>query len=142
MSACSGRRSTPGPSPLVAFGRSLLKSKRIDLVGWGEAGPWVVLAKALAGDAVTKTAADLNQFRFETVKTTDDPMMLPGAVKYGGLPAFAALCAPGELYLHNAPASAVKEPDWVGSVYRAAGASAERQPDQATPQKVVAWLLR
>ena len=24
-------------------------------------------------------------------------MMLPGAVKYGGLPAFLALCAPGEV---------------------------------------------
>jgi len=26
------------------------------------------------------------------VTTTADPMMLPGALKYGGLPAFAALC--------------------------------------------------
>ena len=28
-------------------------------------------------------------------------MMLPGALKYGGLPALAALAAPGELYVHN-----------------------------------------
>ncbi len=60
-----------------------------------------MLAKALAGDAVAKTAADLNQFRFESIKETADPMMLPGAVKYGGLPAFLALCAPGEVFVHN-----------------------------------------
>ena len=41
------------------------------------------------------------QLRFQNVRTTDDEMMLPGALKYGGLPAFAALCAPAELYVHN-----------------------------------------
>ena len=51
---------------------------------------------------MTKTSADLAGFRFEQVKDTGDEMMLPGALKYGGLPAFAALSAPGKLYLHNA----------------------------------------
>src|SRR5262249_7770473 len=73
----------------------------VHLVGWGEMGVVAVLARALAGDAVAKTAADLDQFRFENVKDTGDPMILPGAVKYGGLPAFLALCAPGELLIHN-----------------------------------------
>src|SRR5262249_54553680 len=52
---------------LISFGKTIVKAKRVDLVGWGEAGPWVVLAKALAGDAVTKTAVDLNQFRYESI---------------------------------------------------------------------------
>src|SRR5262249_40135911 len=60
-----------------------------------------VLARALAGDAIGRTAADLDTFRFESVKAGDDLMMLPGVLKYGGLGAFAALCAPGELLLHN-----------------------------------------
>lgn len=82
---------------VIAFGQTMLKTKTLDLVGWGEAGPWTVLAKALAGDAVRKTAVDLNQFSFEKVTMMNDPMMLPGALKYGGLPSFLALCAPGEL---------------------------------------------
>lgn len=126
----------------VAFGRSQLKSKRIDLVGWGEAGPWVVLAKALAGDAVTRTAADLNQFRFEGVKTTDDPMMLPGAVKYGGLPAFLALCAPGEVLAHNHKGTSSGQLS--KAAYDAAGAGDKltRVDDKLPPEKVAQWLAR
>ncbi len=127
---------------LVAFGKSLLKSKRVDLVGWGEAGPWVVLAKALAGDAVTKTAADLNQFRFESITATDDPMMLPGAVKYGGLPAFLALCAPGAILTHNHRGTATgKLPK---AAYDAAGAGEQlvRANEKWEPAKVVEWLVK
>jgi len=61
-------------------------------VGLSKAGPWALLARALAGKAVDRTFADLDWFRFGDVTTTADPMMLPGALKYGGLPAFAALC--------------------------------------------------
>ncbi|MCI0705848.1 MAG: hypothetical protein L0241_32710, partial [Planctomycetia bacterium] len=86
---------------LVGFGTVTLKAKVIHLVGWNEFGIVAILAKALAGDVVAKTAADLNQFRFENITDTADPMMLPGAVKYGGLPAFLALCAPGEVLAHN-----------------------------------------
>ena len=126
----------------VAFGRSLLKAKRIDLVGWGEAGPWVVLAKALAGDAVTRTAADLNQFRFESIKTTDDPMMLPGAVKYGGLPAFLALCAPGEVLAHNHKGTSSGKLS--KAAYDAAGAGDKltRVDEKLPPEKVAQWLAR
>jgi dienelactone hydrolase len=125
---------------LVAFGRSVLKSKRVDLVGWGEAGPWVVLAKALAGDAVAKTAADLNQFRFESIQATDDPMMLPGAVKYGGLPAFLALCAPGAVLAHNHKGTATGR--LARAAYEAAGAagSLTRSEEQLPPEKVAEWL--
>jgi dienelactone hydrolase len=85
----------------VAYARSLQIAKAVDLAGFEEAGPWVVLARALCGDAVDRTVADAQHFHFDSVKAVTDPMMLPGAHKYGGLPAFAALCAPGELYLYN-----------------------------------------
>ena len=127
---------------LVAFGRSVLKSKRIDLVGWGEAGPWVILARALAGDAVTRTAADMSQFRFETVKATDDPMMLPGAAKYGGLPAFLALCAPGEVLIHNHRGTSSGKLS--KAAYDAAGAADKmtRVNEKLPPEKVAEWLVR
>ena len=87
----------------VLFARDMLKAKTIHLVGWEGAGPWVAAARALCGDAVARTAIDLNQFRFENIKDVTDENLLPGAVKYGGLPAFLALCAPGEVFAHNHP---------------------------------------
>jgi len=78
----------------VLFARDMLHAKAIHLVGWEGAGPWVAAARALCGDAVARTAVDLNQFRFETIKDVADENLLPGAVNYGGVAAFLALCAP------------------------------------------------
>jgi dienelactone hydrolase len=116
--------------------------KRIRLVGFGQAGPWVLLARALSGDAVARTAVDANQFDFDQVKTTSDEMMLPGALKYGGMASFAALCAPGELYLHNVRAS--PRNDWIKDAYKAAGAAdhLKLQTEKASDDKVIEWLLR
>lgn len=84
----------------VAFVKSHPRTKKIHLVGFEKAGPWAVLARGLCGDAVEKTAADLNQFAFQTIKSADDEMMLPGAIKYGGMQSFMRLCPPG-LFIHN-----------------------------------------
>lgn len=127
---------------LIAFGKSMLKATTIHLVGWGEMGVVAVLAKALAGDAVARTAADLNQFRFENIKDTADPMMLPGAVKYGGLPAFLALCAPGAVFIHNHRGTASgKLPR---AAYEAAGASDNltRATEKVDGMKIVEWLIK
>lgn len=94
----------------VGFARTVLKAKTVHVVGWDEFGPVAVLAKAAAGDAVAKTAADLSGFRFEAVTATDDPMMLPGAVKYGGLPAFLTLYAPGKVLAYNGAGREEKSP--------------------------------
>ena len=114
----------------------------VHLVGWGEMGPVVVLAKAIAGDRVAKVAADLNQFRFENVKDVADPMMLPGAVKYGGLPAFLALCAPGEVLAHNTAGTATGR--LAKAAYAAAGAADKltHSHDKWDDLKVVEWLLK
>jgi dienelactone hydrolase len=124
----------------VAFARGRKETKKVNLVGWEKAGPWAMLARALCGDAVTRTAADGDGFRFEEVRATDDERMLPGALKYGGLPALAALAAPGELFVYRQGS-----PDrWLKDVYAAAGAAdkyttrADKQPEE----KVLAWLLR
>ena len=73
--------------------------RKLHLVGTGEAGPWVILARALAGDDVTRSIADLNGFAFSRITRMDDPMLLPGALKYGGLGGLAALAVPGEIVL-------------------------------------------
>ncbi len=119
----------------------MLKAKSISIVGWGEMGPVAVIAKALAGDAATKLAADMNQFRFENVKETSDPMMLPGAVKYGGMGAFLALCAPGAALVHNHRGTATGKV--AESAYEVAGAKDKltRFADKLDDMKVIEWLL-
>jgi dienelactone hydrolase len=116
-------------------------TKDIRLVGWGGCGPVAVLAKAICGDAVTRLAADANQFRFESVKSLADPMMLPGAVKYGGLPAFLALCAPSPVLVHNHNGTASGQ--LAKAAYDAAGAGdkLDRSPEAWPAEKVAAWLV-
>jgi dienelactone hydrolase len=126
----------------VAFVQGHEKTKTVHLVGWEKAGPWALLARALCGDAVARTAADGDGFRFDNVTTPGDEMLLPGAVKYGGLPAFTALCAPAELYLHHHQGTGSGK--WVKEAYEAAGQGGrlERLSEKAPPEKVAEWLLK
>jgi dienelactone hydrolase len=124
----------------VAFARGHEKTKTVTLAGFDGSGPWVLLARALCGDAVTRTAADANAFRFDGLRDTNDPMLLPGAVKYGGLPALAGLCAPGEVYVHNERGTGLD--GWTRDVYQAMPGKLELIEDKASPETVVAWLLR
>jgi len=125
----------------VAFAKGIKGTKNVDLVGFGKAGPWVALARGLCGDAVARTAADLDQFRFDSILSMNDEMMLPGALKYGGMPALTALAAPHEVYLHNT--SGVSD-SWLRSAYKAAGQSGNLnwREEQAEDRQVVDWLLR
>jgi hypothetical protein len=85
---------------MLAFAKTMLKAKTIDLVGWKDAGPWAALAAALAGDTITRCAVDANGFNFARLKDFNDPMMLPGVMKYGGLPAMLEAIAATTL-VHN-----------------------------------------
>jgi dienelactone hydrolase len=126
----------------VAMVKGNEKTKKIHLVGFDKAGPWVALARGLCGDAVSRTAVDMDQFRFELVKGLYDEMMLPGAVKYGGLPVLSGLAAPGELYLHNHKGTASGK--WTKDIYTVAGAAdkLQRSPEQLPAEKVAEWLVR
>ncbi|HEY7157919.1 MAG TPA: alpha/beta hydrolase family protein [Gemmataceae bacterium] len=126
----------------TAFAKGHEKTKTVHLIGFEKAGPWVLLARGLCGGAVARTAADVNGFRFENVRTTTDEMMQPGGLKYGGLPALAALAAPGELYDHNHQGTGFGH--WLRAVYQAAGALEKRQgpAEKVADEKVVEWLMR
>ena len=73
------------------------------LVGTGGAGTWVMLARAVMSQTQAKsfgrglTIADIDGFAFSKITRRDDPMLLPGALKYGGLGGLAALAAPARL---------------------------------------------
>ncbi|MDB5297553.1 MAG: hypothetical protein JWO31_3536, partial [Phycisphaerales bacterium] len=84
---------------VVAMTRGWGRTTSVRLLGTGRAGPWAVLARAAAGTAVDTLAADVGGFDFDQVTTADDEMLLPGAIKYGGLYGFAALCDRGQTRL-------------------------------------------
>jgi hypothetical protein len=125
---------------VVSFARTMLKVKTLRMIGWGEAGVASVIAKAVAGDAIDKLAADLNQFRFEAIKDTKDPMLLPGAVKYGGVPAFLGLCAPSPVFAYNHRGTGTGQVS--RQLYEAAkaGDRLKREPGMADPKAVAEWI--
>jgi dienelactone hydrolase len=126
----------------LAFAKGHEKVKTVHLVGFEKAGPWVLLARGLCGDAVARTAADFDDFRFDKVRTTSDGMMLPGGLKYGGLPALASLAAPAELYVHHHQGTGSGH--WLKPVYEAAGAmdKLQRSSEKMADAAVVEWMMR
>jgi hypothetical protein len=126
----------------VAYARGLEGMKAVQLVGWDAAGPWVCLARGLCGDAVARTAADFDGFRYDKVIAMSDEMMLPGAVKYGGLPALTAVAAPAAMYLHHHQSTGSGQ--WLKAAYEASGKPQllERLSEKATPDAVVDYLVK
>ncbi len=122
----------------IAF-TQMLNSKAKHLIGWGEFGPIAIVARAAAGDAIAKLAADANRFQFAELKKPTDPMMLPGALKYGDLPAFVALGAPGRSYVHN---SGCAEENAGTMTYKALGKNKEltfTRP-KSSDEEVANWV--
>ena len=114
----------------------------VSLVGVGSAGPAVLLANSLCGNTVTRCAADASKFNFANVTKTGDPMMLPGALKYGGLDCLASLNAPCPLLIHNSEGSALGH--WLQAAYKASGhpENLELKTEAQTPAEVMAWLVQ
>jgi dienelactone hydrolase len=127
---------------VVAFAQKEMKPDSINLLGLERSGPWALLARALCGDAVRRTLVDANRFDFAQVNSTDDEMMLPGALKYGGLTTAAGLCAPAELFIHNAGHKSINGAAM--KAYRTAGVAVRLaiSPDKVDREKIADWLLR
>ncbi|HVA47202.1 MAG TPA: acetylxylan esterase [Pirellulales bacterium] len=129
---------------LVAFAKlNEHKPERVDLVGMNGAGPWVAAAAALAGPAIDHVAIDTAGFRFQRLSSFDDPAFLPGAVKYGDIPALLALSAPRPLWLAGEKGEAAA---LVRKSYAAAGQPAKLVESAGEPSSAVLeavnWLLK
>ncbi len=87
----------------------LARSEKLDfdkriLVGTGDAGVWQLLAQAVnQSEKNYQTIVDLSGFSFEDVTTVDHPNLLPGALKYGGLPGLARLIKSSPLAIYGIP---------------------------------------
>ena len=102
---------------VFAFVRADDRAKQLHVVGLGGAGPHVALASAIAGGAVNRRVIDTEGFRFDSITSFRDPAFLPGAVKYGDLPAMLSLSAPHPLTLLGEDGAV---PELVDRVYDAA----------------------
>ncbi|CAN5145395.1 hypothetical protein BH10PLA2_BH10PLA2_06240 [soil metagenome] len=118
------------------------EGEKVSLAGFGAAGPIVLLANSLCRDSVSRCAADANQFNFHKVTKTDDPMMLPGALKYGGLDCLASLNAPTPLLIHNSKGSDLGK--WLKAAYAAGGKpdNLSLKTEKLEPMQMVEWLLK
>ncbi|PAY18982.1 acetylxylan esterase [Rhodopirellula sp. SM50] len=73
-------------------------NQHVHLVGiGGHAGAIAAAARSQAGDAVGRTFIDTKGFRFASLQRQDDPMFVPGAVKYLDVDGLLSLCVAGAL---------------------------------------------
>jgi hypothetical protein len=88
----------------------------------------VAAAVSQSGSAVASTFVDLKGFRFESIRKHDDPMFVPGSVKYLDVDGLLSLCAPARLTVVGRAESKIAR-----SVYDAADATdrlSYLKPDQ------------
>lgn len=86
---------------MIAFCKhSKYEPAGVHVIGIGKtAGPIAAAAAFQAGSAVNKIAIGTAGFRFAALTDAYDPMLLPGAVKYGDVPGLLSLLAPHPLWL-------------------------------------------
>jgi hypothetical protein len=111
--------------------------RKVHLVGLNGAAAHAIVAAAIAGRQLASLAVDTQQFRFATITGIRDPHLLPGAVKYGDLPALLALCAP----LPSAIAGESEDSLPVALAAWKAAASHLRLLPTATPESLAEFVI-
>jgi hypothetical protein len=114
----------------------------IKLVGTGDAGLWTLLARPFAGSAIQSCVADLKGFGFGSVTAFDDPRMLPGGLKYGGVGGLLAWGAPSGLTVYGTEGTPEAELKALSAVYSAAKGTLKLVPTSLTDDEVVKVLTK
>jgi hypothetical protein len=83
----------------IALIRGWPNAGSIHLFAWGCCAPAALVARAVAGDAIDRAAIDLDEFDFDGITDDEDPRLLPGALKYGGVSGIAQACTSGRTLL-------------------------------------------
>jgi dienelactone hydrolase len=94
--------------------------KKLHLAGVNGGGILAATACAMNRDSVSSLAVDTAGFRFGTITDIRDVNLLPGAVRYGDVPAVLALCAPARLLVAGEHS---KLPDLTLAAYAACNSS-------------------
>ena len=123
------------------------RGEGVELVGIGRvAGPVAAAAAAIASTEehrkrIHRLAAFTAGFRFNQITRFDDPMMLPGAVRYGDVPFLLALNAPRRMWLGG---EGNQLPQLVKRCYASANASPPELfigPQKMAAGAVARWIL-
>lgn len=112
---------------------------KIHVAGVNGAGIIAAAACAIAGNAINSISVDTAGYRFATITEIRDVNLLPGAVKYGDVPAILALCAPTKLRVAGETAESVAITE---SAYKASSAVPEFLPSSKDSAAIVDWLLK
>ncbi len=127
---------------MIAFCRDHESEPNVHLIGFGPAALWAAAAAAQAGSAVKKVAVGTNGYRFASITDIRDPMLLPGAVKYGDVPGLLSLCAPQSLWVSGEKSEDLQV---ASQVYSASGQSSNLQifsgSNEAAPLAAVQWII-
>ncbi|MCA9263476.1 MAG: acetylxylan esterase [Planctomycetales bacterium] len=116
---------------LIAFIRQYeTPPSKLHVWGLDGAGPIVAAARALAGDAIDEAVVHTAGFRFADLTQWRDANFVPGAVKYGDVPALLALSAPHRLTIVDESAESLQ---LVRQAYDAAGATNQLKIESAAP---------
>ena len=114
----------------------------IKVVGTGDAGLWTLLARPFAGNAIQSCSADLSGFGFGAVTSFDDPRMLPGGLKYGGVGGLISWGAPAPISLYGTAGTPEAELKALTAVYAAAKGTLKQVPTPLTDEEVVKELTK
>ena len=80
---------------LVKYAKEIAGSGEVRLIASGKnVGPVALAAISQSGDTIDASFVDAKGFAFEELTRHDDPMFVPGAVKYLGVDGLLSLCAP------------------------------------------------
>lgn len=78
-----------------------ITTKTINIVGFGNAGLWALIAGAVSDNTNLNVISDINNFDTTSENDYLTHLPIPGILKAGGLPNAAALNAPNTLILQN-----------------------------------------
>ncbi len=97
------------------------KGAQLNVVAFEDAGPWVMVAGAIAamedsGGSALRFAIDADRFNTASEKDYLEKLYIPGILRAGGLKNAAALLAPRDLLLHNTVGAF--DTSWAEAAYR------------------------
>jgi dienelactone hydrolase len=125
---------------VVAWAGSRPDVRETSLVGVGECGPLVLLARPVLG-SLARTACDLDGFDYGDGSGEVSPgLHLPGVLQFGGLKAAAALSSPAPLWIFRAPETF--DAAWPENAYRLADSSSQLKIDRedVAADRLARWI--
>ncbi|HUG20217.1 MAG TPA: acetylxylan esterase [Planctomycetaceae bacterium] len=116
--------------------------QQITLIGTGKMGAVCLLARGLAGDTIDRCVVNLNGFSFDKVTSTQDPMFLPGALRYGGLGGLAGLGAPHPLTIGGDSGLSETERNTLAACYKSSGGKLTSRVEDFSRKEIVDFVLK